>query len=117
MGHIWGAASGFSSFIAHAGGPPLSIYLLPLRLKKTRVVGTSALFFALVNAIKLIPYAWLGQLSFEHLKLSLILLPGAPIGVMLGVYLHQRISTKTFYSMSYIMLGLIGIKLIFESIV
>ena len=117
MGHIWGVASGFSSFLAHAGGPPLSIYLLPLRLNKTTVVGTSALFFALVNAIKLIPYAWLGQLSFEHLKLSLILLPAAPIGVMLGVYLHQRMSTKTFYSMSYIILGLIGIKLIFESIV
>ena len=117
MGHIWGAASGFSSFIAHAGGPPLSIYLLPLRLNKTTVVGTSALFFALVNAIKLVPYAWLGQLNFEHLKLSLILLPAAPIGVMLGVCLHQRISTKTFYSMSYFMLGLIGIKLILESII
>lgn len=116
-GRIWGAASGFSSFIAHAGGPPLSIYLLPLRLDKTIVVGTSALFFAIVNALKLIPYALLGQLHFENLKVSLILLPVAPIGVLLGVFLHRRISNHIFYFMSYVMLGLIGIKLILESLI
>jgi uncharacterized membrane protein YfcA len=114
---IWGAASGFSSFIAHAGGPPLSIYLLPLRLDKTIVVGTSALFFAIVNALKLIPYALLGQLHFENLKVSLILLPVAPIGVLLGVFLHRRISNHIFYFMSYSMLGIIGIKLILESLI
>ena len=116
-GRIWGAASGFSSFVAHAGGPPLSIYLLPLRLDKSIVVGTSALFFAIVNALKLIPYALLGQLHFENLKVSLILLPVAPIGVLLGVFLHRRISNHIFYSMSYTMLGLIGIKLILESLI
>ena len=116
-GRIWGAASGFRSFIAHAGGPPLSIYLLPLRLDKTIVVGTSALFFAVVNAIKLIPYAWLGQLNFDHLKVSLILLPAAPIGVFMGVYLHRRISDHNFYYMSFVLLGLIGIKLIAEAII
>ena len=116
-GRIWGAASGFSSFIAHAGGPPLSIYLLPLRLDKTIVVGTSALFFAIVNALKLIPYALLGQLHFENLKVSVILLPVAPIGVLLGVFLHRRISNHIFYFMSYAMLGLVGLKLIVESVI
>jgi len=73
-------------------------------------------FFTLINAAKLIPYAWLGQLTNEHLLTSLVLLPLAPIGVRLGVYLHQRVTEDFFYWLSYSLLALVGIKLISESL-
>ncbi len=113
-GGLLGAASGFTSFIAHAGGPPLSQYLFPLRLEKTVLVGTSVMFFIIVNYVKLIPYAWLGQLSFENLKMSLYLLPFAPIGVWLGIWMHNRVSNVLFYVICYGLLFLVGIKLFVE---
>ena len=113
-GRLLGCIGGFTSFVAHAGGPPLSIYLLPLRLEKSLLVGTSVVFFAIVNAVKLIPYAWLGQFNTDNLITSLILLPLAPIGVKLGVYLHHRVSEKWFYWLCYSLLGAAGIKLVYE---
>ncbi len=115
-GRLWGCVSGFTSFVAHAGGPPLSIYLLPLRLDKSVMVGTSVVFFTIINGVKLIPYAWLGQLSSEHLMTSLVLLPLAPIGVRLGVFLHYRVNEEFFYWLSYLVLGLVGLKLVAESL-
>jgi len=79
-------------------------------------VGTSVVFFTIINIAKLIPYAWLGQLGSEHLMTSLVLLPLAPIGVQLGVYLHHRVNEELFYWLSYLLLGLIGIKLVSEAL-
>ncbi len=115
-GGILGALGGFSSFIAHAGGPPLSQYLFPLRLDKTTMVATSVMFFLVVNYVKLIPYAWLGQLSSENLTMSLYLLPFAPIGVWLGIWMHNRVSNKLFYIICYVLLFLVGIKLSAEGL-
>lgn len=115
-GRILGALSGFTSFIAHAGGPPLSQYLFPLRQDKTVLVATSVMFFITVNYVKLIPYAWLGQLSGENLKMSLTLMPFAPIGVWLGIWLHNRVSNRLFYMLCYGLLFLVGIKLLAEGI-
>lgn len=116
-GGLLGAASGFTSFIAHAGGPPLSQYLFPLRLDKTVLVGTSVMFFIIVNYVKLIPYAWLGQLSLENLRMSLYLLPFAPIGVWLGIWMHNRVSNVLFYVICYGLLFLVGIKLFVEGMI
>ena len=79
------------------------------------MVGTSVVFFTIVNATKLIPYAWLGQLHSQHLLASLLLMPFAPLGVKLGVYLHHRVSTDVFYRLSYVILGLVGLKLVYEN--
>ena len=84
-------ASGFTSFVAHAGSPPLSVYLLPLRLKPITFAGTSAVFFAAVNLAKWLPYAWLGLIDRANMATSLLLLPLAPLGVWLGVWLARRI--------------------------
>ncbi len=113
-GRLWGCLGGFTSFVAHAGGPPLSIYLLPLKLEKSVLVGTSVFFFTTVNLVKLIPYAWLGQLNTDNLLTSLYLLPLAPIGVKLGVYLHHRVSERWFYWLCYSLLGAAGLKLVYE---
>lgn len=115
-GAICGALSGFTSFIAHAGGGPLSMYLFPLKLDKTRLMATSVIFFITVNYIKLIPYAWLGQLSSENLMTSLVLLPLAPIGIKLGVWMHHKVSNDIFYRVCYVALLLTGLKLIYEGL-
>ena len=43
---FWGVICGFTSMIAHAGGPPFQMYVLPQRLPREVFVGTGAVFFA-----------------------------------------------------------------------
>lgn len=112
-GGFWSALAGYVSYIAHAGGPPISIYLLPQRLPKTTFVGTTVLFFAVVNYVKLVPYAWFGQLNTATFTTSLVLLPLAPLGVWLGVYLHRRLSEGWFYWACYALLAVAGVRLVF----
>tara|TARA_R110002096_G_scaffold6409_1_gene29687 strand:- start:47370 stop:48128 length:759 start_codon:yes stop_codon:yes gene_type:complete len=111
-----GAAAGFTSFIAHSGGPPLSMYLLRRPLNRTQYVATAAVFFTTVNYVKLVPYGWLGQLSTDNLTASLILAPFGPIGVALGIFLHKRVSDRLFFRIAYIMLFVVALKLINDGI-
>lgn len=113
-GLLWGALSGFTSFLAHAGGPPANAYLLPQRMDKTLFVGTMVMFFTSINFAKLLPYWWLGLLPAGNLTLSLILCPLAPIGVVLGIWLHRRISPTWFYRLCYLFLFATGSKLLYD---
>lgn len=113
-GSFWGAVSGFTSFIAHASGPPMSVYLLPQRLDKTRFLATTIIFVLFMNYLKLIPYAWIGQFSNENLRTSLILLPLAPVGMMLGIWLHRIVPEDVFYRVCYLLLFLAGLKLLYD---
>jgi uncharacterized membrane protein YfcA len=115
-GNLCGAVSGFTSFIAHAGGPPLAIYLYPLRLDRARLAATATAFFATVNFAKLGPYFLLGALSVENLLTSLVLLPLAPIGIRLGVWLAARVSDRLFYRIIHVLLALTGAQLIYEGL-
>jgi uncharacterized protein len=116
LGALCGAISGFTSTIAHAGRPPAALYLLPLRLDKTVFVGSTVIFFGLVNLMKLVPYALLGQFTTVNLATSLVLAPLAPLGVRLGVRLHHRISQATFYPIIYGIVALTGAKLIWDGL-
>jgi uncharacterized protein len=91
-GVAWGALSGFTSTLAHAGGPPFSIWMLPQKLDKTTLVATSVVFFLVVNYVKLVPYAMLGQLNASNLAASLLFAPLAPLGIWLGVRVHRKLS-------------------------
>ena len=113
-GIFWAACSGITSTIAHAGGPPLSIYLLPQRLDKAVLVGTTVIFFAVINVVKLVPYAWLGLFDARNLLTSLALAPLAPLGIWLGVTLMRRLSQEVFYSVCYGLLLLVGAKLLWD---
>ncbi|MEO7496154.1 MAG: sulfite exporter TauE/SafE family protein [Massilia sp.] len=113
-GTFWSAVSGFTSFLAHAGGPPAMVYMLPQRLDKTRYVATISIFFMFVNAIKLLPYAWLGQFSSANLVTSLLLAPLVPAGVWLGVWLQNRVNVEWFYRISQSCLLLTGLQLIYQ---
>ena len=110
------AAAGFTSFIAHSGGPPLSMYLLRRPLNRTEFVATNVVFFTVLNYVKLVPYAWLGQFNNENLLTSVALSPLAPIGVGIGVWLHRRISDSWFFSFIYILLFVVGLKLVYDGL-
>ncbi len=114
-GSFWGTIAGFTSFGVHAGGAPLNAYLLPLKLPKQEYAATSIIFFASINYIKLIPYTWLGQFDRTTLTTSAALAILAPIGVLIGVKLHHKISDKWFYHICYFLLFLMGSKLLFDA--
>ena len=113
-GTFWGAVSGFTSFIAHASGPPLSVYLLPQRMDKTRFLATTVIFVLFMNYVKLVPYAWIGQFSRENLYTSAVLLPLAPLGMWLGIWMHRIVPENIFYRICYVLLFLVGLKLLFD---
>ncbi|WP_309679087.1 sulfite exporter TauE/SafE family protein [Polaromonas sp.] len=116
LGAMLTVTSGFTSFVAHAGGPPLSAYVIPLRLSPVKFTATMAAFFFVINLSKWIPYAWLGLLDMRNLATSLALLPLAPVGVWMGVRLARRISPVWFYRVLYIGMLLTGIKLLWDGV-
>ena len=115
-GYLWAMVSGFTSFGVHAGGAPLSVYLLPLKLDKKVLAGTMAIFFGVINLSKIPAYGGLGQLSSDNLILSAILLPLCPLGVYAGMKLVHRIREDRFYKVLYAGLFITGIKLIFDAL-
>jgi uncharacterized membrane protein YfcA len=115
VARLCGLTTGFTSFVAHAGGPPLNLYLLPLRLPRQEYLATVVVTIACVNVIKLIPYGLLGQLSTGNLLTAVMLMPIAWVGVRYGVKLQAVIDDKTFYRVIYLALGLIGIKLLWDA--
>lgn len=106
--------SGFTSFISHAGGPPLNAYMIPLKLKPIVFTATVAYLFFFVNLSKWIPYAWLGLLDMRNLATSLVLMPLAPLGVWIGVRIARRISALWFYRFVYTGMFLTGVKLVWD---
>jgi uncharacterized protein len=115
-GGVWGAITGFTSFVAHAGSPSANIYLLPQRLDKTVFVATSIILYAFLNYAKLIPYIWLGLFQVDTLKAALVLSPLVPLSTRLGRWLNQRLDSRQFYRISYMLLFVTGIKLMYGGI-
>ncbi len=109
-------ASGFTSFVAHAGSPPLSAYMLPLRMRPIAFASTAAVFFSVVNLAKWLPYAWLGLFDRSNLATSVLLLPLAPLGIWLGVWLVRRIEPSWFYRVAYAGMAATGAKLLWDGL-
>jgi hypothetical protein len=115
LGALLTATSGFTSFIAHTGGPPVNAYVIPLRLSPLKFTATMAFYFFFINLSKWIPYAWLGLLDMRNMTTSLVLLPIAPIGVWVGVRLARRISPVLFYRLLHLGMFLTGVKLFWDA--
>ncbi len=111
-GVIMGALAGFTSTIAHAGEPPVAIYLLPQKLAPSLFVGTTVVFFAATNLGKLIPYSALGLLKMGNLMTIVVLAPLCYVGVKLGALLNRYFTEKWFKRFVYGALFLTGIQLI-----
>lgn len=116
-GAFWGGFAGFTSFISHTGGPPFQIYVLPQKLTPVNYSGTNAFFFAIVNTAKLIPYFFLGQLNVSNLSHAAVLAPLAAVGVLIGVWLVRRISIKRFYQLTYWLVFILALKLVYDGFI
>jgi uncharacterized protein len=108
--------SGFTTFIAHAGGPPVAMYLLGRQLNKTVYAGTTIAVFMLGNFIKLGPYTKLGLEQPQALWAALALTPVIPFGVYAGKLLHDRLDQQKIYLWCYSFLLLAGLKLLWDGV-
>lgn len=113
-GVFWGMVTGFTSFVSHAGAPPYQMYVLPQRLPKMVYAGTSTILFTVVNAVKLVPYWALGQLSLGNLEKVAVLAPAAVAATFLGVRLTRRISEAWFFRLVLAALALVSVKLVWD---
>lgn len=114
-GWFWGATAGFTSTQIHAGGPPIAVYLLPQNLDRKVLMGTMAMFFIVVNYLKLIPYTILGAFDASNIMTSIVLMPLAPVGIKLGYLILNRVSQKMIYRFLYIALFMSGTKLLYDA--
>ena len=115
VGLTTGAISGFTSFVSHAGGPPVAVYLLTRGLPKTTYQATTVLTFWAVNIAKAVPYAFLGIFTAETLWANLWLAPFALVGAYLGVKAHRLVPERLFFGITYVMLTGAGTKLLWDA--
>jgi uncharacterized protein len=115
-GLAWASLSGYTSFVAHAGGPPAMAYLIPQGLERMVYVATINSFFMAMNLIKLVPYTLLGQFNMQTLTTSMALLPLVPVGVTAGFWLQRRINHQRFYHIAQGCLLASGIQLVIMSL-
>lgn len=116
LGRVMGLVSGFTSFVAHIGGPPITVYMLREKVAPMIYTSTLGVFFTIINFSKLAPYAYLDLLSFDQLSTSILLLPCVPIGVYLGFYLAKHISMKWYYIIVQFFLTVASVKLIADGL-
>lgn len=115
-GWFWGTMSGFTSFITHAGSPPVMVYLIPQRLAKEAFVATSLVFFFTLNYAKIVPYLWLGLVDTTVLGTAAVLVPVGVGGTYAGLWMQRRIPVRWFYRVIYTLLFATGSKLLYDGI-
>ncbi|MBM9594812.1 sulfite exporter TauE/SafE family protein [Roseitranquillus sediminis] len=116
LGLLAGLAAGFTSFVSHAGGPPVAVYLLAQGATKTAYQATTVLVFWAVNLLKVVPYALLGIFTAQTLAANLVLVPVALAGVWIGVRAHRLVPETLFFAITYALLSLTGAKLVWEAL-
>jgi uncharacterized membrane protein YfcA len=116
MGRLMALLSGFTSFVAHAGSPPIGFYVLPLKLPPLVFCATMAVFFAALNVSKWLPYALLGLVDATNMATSLVLLPLPMLGVWVGVRLVKRVPAWLFNRLFLAGMLLTGLKLLWDGL-
>jgi uncharacterized membrane protein YfcA len=111
-----GLASGVTTMVAHSGGPPLAMYLLPLGLSTQVYAGTTSMFFTVANLLKAVPWLVLARPAGPVWTLMLLCLPAIPAGVWLGWRLHGRLDQRQMYRACYGLLVITAAKLLWDGI-
>ncbi|MEM1388970.1 MAG: sulfite exporter TauE/SafE family protein [Pseudomonadota bacterium] len=114
VGLFWGSLAGLTSYIAHAGAPPYQAYILPQRLPKMVFAGTSTLFFAAINLMKIPPYSLAGQITWASFGNVLFLAPMALLGAWLGYRITQTLSERVYFTIIEVALFLIALRLLYD---
>ncbi|MEM9757104.1 MAG: sulfite exporter TauE/SafE family protein [Pseudomonadota bacterium] len=109
----YGALAGFTSFVSHAGGPPVAMYLLGRPgIDKAEFQGTTVIVFWAINAAKAAVYAVMGLFTVQSLGASALLVPFAICGAWLGVRAHHAVPDRVFFAIAYALLVVTGARLI-----
>lgn len=116
VGSLFGVATGLTSQIAHAGGPPFQMWVTPRKLPHLTFVGTSSITFAAINWIKVPSYLALGVMTHEVLVAAAMLLPLAVVSTWAGIWLLKRLDPARFYTIIYVLMILLGAKLAWDGI-
>lgn len=111
---LYGIAAGFTSTVAHAAGPVMQMYFLRTGLVKTQFAATTVYFFLFLNAVKLVPFAFLGRFSREQLMADLRLLPLIPAGVICGYLIVRWMKESHYTRFIYLTLLLTSLVLIIK---
>jgi uncharacterized membrane protein YfcA len=106
--YFMSASSGITSTLVHAGGPPLIIYFTAIKLSPTKFVATAAIFFAIMNIVKLIGFLSLGLLSLDTVLTAVSFLPLAFIGNWLGLRIGKVLNKQLFLKVMNFLLLLLG---------
>ncbi len=114
IGMLCGVGAGLTSQIGHAGGPPFLLYVVPQRLQRDEFVGTTIIFFATLNWIKVGTYSALGQFTLANLFIASALMPIAIVATFAGVRLVRRVRPERFYLIVNLLMALLGVKLIWD---
>jgi len=115
-GVFWGFLAGLTSFVSHSGAPPYQVYTLPQKLSPVVFAGTTTLFFAAVNAAKVIPYMALGELNAASFNMVPWLLPAALLGVFSGWQAARKLSARLFFQIVQWALFAVSCKLIYDGV-
>jgi uncharacterized protein len=113
---VAGTASGLTTMVAHSGGPPLAMYLLPLGLPKAVYAGTTSFVFTVSNLLKVGPWLLLAKPTPELWGLMLLCTPLIPLGVWAGWKLHQRLDEAQLYRACYVLLVVVAMKLLWDGV-
>lgn len=111
-----GAVGGFTSFVSHAGGPPTAVFLLSQGMSKTTYQATTVITFWAINWMKFVPYFFLGIFTWDTFKGALLLAPFALLGAWIGVRAHHLVPELAFFALTYLLLVLTGIRLIWVAL-
>lgn len=111
-GTFWGAMSGFTSHVAHAGGPPFQVWALTRNFPHMIFIGTASIFFAALNVMKVPAYLALGQFHRETLMLTAVFMPLAILSTIAGVKLVRKIDPAKFQTIIAILMILVGAELL-----
>lgn len=112
-----GTIAGLTSTFAHGAGPVVAIYLIPKNLPKAEFVGTNALIFSIINWMKVPFFVELEMISLNSLKWDLGFFILVPLGVMIGIFLHGKVSESLFKNIVLVTTFLAGGKLLYSGIV
>lgn len=116
LGVVAGAASGITTMVAHAGGPPVAMYLLRRGLSKQVFAGTMSVAFAAGNIIKLPPWLLLTDKPDHFTALMALCLPVIPLAVALGWRLHNRLNERQLFQIVNGLLAVTSLKLLWDGI-
>jgi uncharacterized protein len=112
VGSFWGMIAGFTSQVAHAGGPPFQVWGLTRGLSRDVYSGTSIIFFATINWLKVPAYFALGQFTTANMKLTALFMPLALVSTVAGVALVRRIEPRRFFTIVHVLMLVVGMELL-----